>query len=70
VSTSQSTQSAYPNDSSIPPFAHIIRKEGDFPRSRFIAVFYYQNEITGESFKRDYDGNIWTLHSSNPTICR
>lgn len=49
--------SAYPDDSSNPPFAHTIIKEG----KNFIAVFFYQDEETGKSWQRRYDGKTWTL---------
>ncbi len=54
-------QSAFPNDAGHAPYAYTIRKEGQFPRTTFIAVFFYQNEETGRAWKREFDGNNWTL---------
>lgn len=54
-------QSTFPDDSSHPPYAHTIIKEGSFPRTSFIAVFFYQDEETGRSWKRTFDGIKWTL---------
>jgi|688.fasta_scaffold590764_4 hypothetical protein len=60
--------SAFPNDSSNPPFARTIIKEGNFPATTFIVVFFYQDEETGLQYKRLFDGKNWTLKISSDKV--